>query len=357
MTMTLDRAVPADDEAIRSLMRRQPMPGRIGLACEREPDFSLGCTVTGDRYEIVVAREADAIVGVACRSVRSVFINGREQRIGYLGQLRVDERFRGRWLVSRGFSLLSEIDRADPVPAYLVSIVDGNDEAAGVLVRRRRRSFPIFHEVSNYRTLALRLWRAKASVPGDEEIIAASAEHIPGLVRFLRTEGARRQLFPVWSEHALNHLAAFGLRIDDIRIARRDARIVGAIGLWDQSAYKQTVVRAYSGWMKAAAWLGAMVVPRIGTHLRSAYAALVCVANDDAAVFRRLLRDVYNLAIARGFEYLLLGLDARDPLLAVAREYRHFQYPSVLYLGSWPQRGDLHEQLDHRPTYVDIATL
>src|SRR2546428_13227201 len=156
MEVTVEFAAPSDDAAIRALVERQAVPGRIRIASAREPNFARGCAVTGDDCRIVVARAANEIVGVACRSVRNVFINGRQQRLGYLGQLRVDDRFRGRWLVSRGMALLGEIDRRDPLPAYLASIVDGNDEASGVLVRKRRPAFPDFCEVARYRTLAIR---------------------------------------------------------------------------------------------------------------------------------------------------------------------------------------------------------
>ena len=55
-------------------VRSQAMPGRISLALPRDPDFSLGCAVTGDQCRIVVARSVEdgAIVGVACRSIRHV---------------------------------------------------------------------------------------------------------------------------------------------------------------------------------------------------------------------------------------------------------------------------------------------
>ncbi|HEY8133975.1 MAG TPA: hypothetical protein VII12_19015, partial [Thermoanaerobaculia bacterium] len=179
MELTVEFAAPSDDAAIRALLRRQPMPGRIQLAFHREPDFSLGCAVTGDDYRIVVARAPEEIVGVACRSARRVFINGREQRIGYLGQLRVDERFRGRWLVARGFSLLKKIDGEDPLPAYLASIVDGNDEASGILVRKRRASYPNFHEVAPYRTLAIAVKKPKRRA---EDIVAGSVDQISEIV-------------------------------------------------------------------------------------------------------------------------------------------------------------------------------
>src|SRR5436305_5832780 len=168
MELTVEFARPSDDADIRALMQRQVMPGRVSLAFAREPDFSRGCAVTGDDYRIVVARARDEIVGVACRSVRDVFLNGRETRLGYLGQLRVDDRFRGRWLVSRGFALLGEIDRRDPLPAYLASIVDGNDEASGVLVRKRRPAFPDFCEVARYRTLAIRTDKSVRPTPNKE---------------------------------------------------------------------------------------------------------------------------------------------------------------------------------------------
>jgi hypothetical protein len=367
MQLRIEMATPADDSAIRGLCRRETMPGSITVSYEREPNFSLGCRVTGNDFQVLVAREEPSgeVIGVACRSTRTLFVNGRSERFGYLGQLRIDRRFRGRGLVSRGFSLLKQLHDRDPVPAYLVSIVDGNQEAEGVLVRKPRKSFPSFHPVADFSTLAISLGRAKPPLGPRLEISSASPGQESELARFLQDQGARRQFFSVWTEDTLLELASLGLRIEDLRVARRNGEIVGIAGLWDQSAYKQTVVQGYSGWAKAAApiynlsapWIGRAPLPRPGAKLRSIYVAFVCVANDDLEVFDALLRELYNLAGSRGFEYLLIGLDARDPLLSVARKYAHVLYPSRLYLAEWPDGGHLHEQLEHRAAYVDIATL
>src|SRR5215831_7169780 len=362
----VDLAGPADDAAIRLLMRRQPMPGSVAVTFEREPDFFLGCAVTGEDSRVLVARsETGEVVGVACRSQRNVFVNGREQRLGYLGQLRIDERFRGRWLVSRGFSLLRELHPSSGIHAYLACIVDGNPEATGVLVNKRRRISPEFHPVSNYCTLALDVHRAKPPLSCEARIYSADPSELAEVARFLGDHGRRRQFFPVWKEGALRALASFGLRAQDILLARRSAQIAGAMALWDQSAYKQTVVKEYSGWLKtisplwnrSAPMFGRAPLPRAGEALRSAYAALVCVAEDDDAVFASLLRETYRLAHARRFSYLMLGLDARDPLLPTARSYSHILYPSRLYLAEWADGDHLHERLERSPAYVDIATL
>ncbi len=354
MNVLVDLAGPRDDAGIRRLVASQTMPGRIQIAFCREPDFSIGCAVTGDDVSILVAREPGGdVVGVACRSARRVFLNGREQRIGYLGQLRVHQRCRGRWLVSRGFAALEQLHRADPVPAYLLSIVEGNQDARAVLIERRRKRFPVFHEVARYVTLALRVsrWSRPERLPAS--VNSGSVDQLEEVSAFLMSEARHRQLSSVWTVEALRQLASYGLRPEDFRIARRNGRIVGTVALWDQSAYKQSVIRGYQGWLKCAA----PILPRPGARLRSAYAALIAIANDDIGVFNTLLRETCNLASLRGLEYVLVGLDTRDPLIDAARKFRHVAYPSRLYLASWPNGGCPHEQCDARPVYVDIATL
>jgi hypothetical protein len=367
MQVQIDLATPADDLAIRGLCRREAMPGNITVRFEREPDFSLGCRVTGDDFQVVVARDRDdrEVVGVACRSTREVFINGLRQRIGYLGQLRIDQHFRGRWLVSRGFSMLRELHERDPVPAYLVSIVAGNREAEEVLVHKARKSFPSFYRIAEFNTLTISIGREKSPLHVGLEISAGSSGQLGEIAGFLQKQGAQRQFFPVWTEESIRKFTSLGLRMEDLRIARRNGEIVGIAGLWDQSGYKQTVVHGYSGWLKAAAPIynlsalcrGCASLPGPGAKLHGVYAAFVCIANDELQIFASLLREVYRLARSRGFEYLLLGLDTGDPLLPVARKYSHVLYPSHLYLAEWPDGGHFHERLERRATYVDIATL
>ena len=364
---TIDFAAPEDDAAIRSLLRREPMPGRISVTFEREPDFWLGCKVTGDDCRVLVAREAGSseIVGLACRSTREAFINGAVRRVGYLGHLRVDSRYRGQWLVSRGFAKLKQLHDADPLLAYLVSIVDDNREATGVLVEHQRRGFPVFHPVAEFRTMAILVNRAKPALRGDIAISPAHANELADVARFLNLYGVERQFSPYWTEEALARLSPLGLNVGDLRIARRGDQIVGIAGLWDQSSYKQTVVRAYSGWLKlmtplynkGAPLLGRRKLPRPGEQILSAYASPFCIANNDPFVCRALLRDLYNLARSRGLHTLLIGFDSKDPLMKAVRELSHVVYPSRIFLAEWPNGESIHEQLDRRPTYIDIATL
>ena len=74
-------------------------------------------------------------------------------------------------------------------------------------------------------------------------------------------------------------------------------------------------------------------------------------------MFGDLLDATLDRAAARGLDYVLMGLDERDPLFRVARERPHMPYRSRLFLAEWPHGGHLHARLDRRPSYVEIATL
>jgi hypothetical protein len=364
VSIQIGLATPADDVHIRGLLRREPVPGRIAISYEREPEFSRGCDATGENATVLVARdlETGATAAVACRSEREVFVNGAPTRLGYLGQLRIDRRYRGRWLVSRGFAMLKQLHDRRPLPGYLAAVTVDNREAEGILVRKGRKAFPAFRPVASYCTFAIPARRV-GSVSGVE---SATLANIPEIVCFLRTAGSRRQFFPVWSEAKLISLTAdLGLRLEDVQIARRAGRIAGVIGLWDQSAYKQDVVRAYSGWVKlavplynaSAPWLGRPRLPKPGERIRSGYAVFTCVDQDAPSVFEDLLDATLGRAAARGLDYVLMGLDQRDPLFRAARERSHMPYHSRLFLAEWPHGGHLHARLDSRPSYVEIATL
>jgi len=338
-------ATAADDAGIRRLLAHNPMPGRVRVRYEREPSYFDGLSTMG-KTQVLVARVDETVVGVACRAIRSLYINGEPRDVGYLGQLRVDHTFRGRWLVLRGFKLFHQLHLAAPPLGYVTTIIEGNDEAEGVLIHNSRGSMPRYRKIDRLVTLALRPRR------GGGQISRATDE--ARLAAFLAREGARKNLFPVYDGTP-----------SDFTVVEENNEIVAAAALWDQSAYKQTVIDNYDALTRAARpfynaaalFLRRPSLPKAGTRLRSAYGSFFCVANDDAELARRLIAGLLNEAHARQLEHLLLGFTESDPLLAVARTFPHVEYPAGVYTVAWDGEEQFHDQLDDRPRYLDIATL
>ncbi|MBN1874347.1 MAG: hypothetical protein JXA33_08955 [Anaerolineae bacterium] len=395
MKFTFSLATPGDDAELRQLLANNTMPGRITVTFEREPSYFLGCGTMGRFWQVVIARDPERgdLAGVICRAISAHFVNGEAQSLGYIGQLRVDHPYRGLWMLSQGIPYLHTLHQDGLARAYFAAISDENRVARGVLVDRRRPGFPQLQELAHIVTLGIilrkRIFKVTArrnvalrglSNPrsGAISIRRGSASTLPAIVAFLQREGAKKQFFPAYTEADFTTRDTIpGFDVGDFFVAytcgtdfpaghaQEEDTIVGVLGLWDQSGYKQSVVQGYSGslrWLRplynvGARITGAQPLPGIGEHIKSAYASFICIQDDDPVVFQCLLRDVYDLAASRGYAYLMLGLTCQDPLLSIAQAYPHIAYYSRLYTVCWEDAGDFHAQLDGRVPYVEIAAL
>ena len=332
---------------------------------EREPDYFLGCPIMGDPCDVLVARHLPdgELAGLMCRSERWAFVNGRETRIGAIGQIRVAERFQGRWLLHRGWRALGRLGSPDLL--YVGVVARDNPRARGVLVERRVPGAPAVRRLAGMTTLALVLHRFQPTAIRGCAIEPGSAARLEEIVDFLRTCGSRRQLFPAYRvADFVDGRSLRGLALEDLVVARRGGAILGVMGMWDQSTFKQDVVHAYGPTLRrlrpaydlAARAIGARPLPAPGQAIRSAFAAFVSIADDEPAVLRSLLAATGRRARERGFAFLTIGLADDDPLLPPARRWLHITYRSDLYVHSWG-REDPAAALDGRVPYVEIATL
>ena len=365
-------ATPADDPALRSLLRNNPLPGSIRLSFEREPDYFAATGIEGPFQQTIVAREENTglIVGMGGRSIRPMVVDGVVRPVGYMSQLRVDQRYAwgaelGRTL-SQVFAFYRQLHADGRAGLYLLSVVDGN-QAAQRLLSAGLPCYPWLHPLTRLHTFALYVGRRRPplALPAGLTLAPGAARWTEALVACLQRSGVRHPFSPAWTASALfDPVATPGLRPEDFVLAVTGDQVVGCLALWDQSAVKQTIVRGYNGalarWrplLNAGARLGGWpVLPPTDTPLRHAYASHLALDRDDPILFAALLRAVYRQACARQHRFLMLGLDQRSPLLAVARCYPHMRYDSQIFLAGWGDDSAL-PPVEDRPTGIEIATL
>lgn len=367
-------AGPADEPEIRRLVGATPMPGAVAIRFEREPDYFLGCSIMGDPCDVLIARHLPdgELAGMLCRAERPAFVNGRETRIGYIGQIRAARRFQGRWLLHRGLPVFAR--RSPPGMLYFGVMARENPRARGALIERRRAGGFAATRLAGWTTYALVLRGPRGATggrrrsrdgPAGLEIGRGSLETIEEIVAFLRRVGATRQLCPAYRvEDFVQGGRTRGLALGDLLVARHRGAVTGVLGMWDQSAYKQDVVGSLGpvlGRLAPLYDLGARLVnarplPREGDTIRSGFAAFVAVEGDRPPVLRALVDEARALAWDRGLTYLTIGLADRDPLLAAVRRSLHVTYRSDLFVMSWDASGPA-SRLDARVPYIEIATL
>jgi hypothetical protein len=367
MEFIFELAQPKDDPAIRHLLATSAMPGDITVTFEREPNYFLGCATMGHFWQVLLARHAPSgeLAGIACRASRPHFVNGQIQDLGYIGQIRIAEKYRGLWLLSSGLGFFRQLHADGRVPAYLGVIADENAIARGVLVERARRNFPAARQVARIYTLGIILRKSQSTLPQVINRREDPPHDLEAIVAFMHKHGAARQFFPAYTKDDFTGPATRGFDLQDFVIAYKDGEIAGVLGLWDQSGYKQSVVQAYKRSLRlarpfyniGARLLGIQPLPAPGGHIHSAYTSFICIADNAPRIFGALLQKVYALAAQRGYAYLMLGLAENDPLLPVAKKYPHIPYHSTAYLAYWDEGKELAEKIDGRVPYIEIATL
>jgi hypothetical protein len=367
--LVFELATDADEAELRRLLRENPMQGTISLSFEREPNYFHAATIEGSFHQTLVAREADTgeIIGVGNRSVRPMFVNGKVQEIGYMSQLRIHPRYgTGLYLargLSQGFKLYYELHADGRTPYYLMSIIEDNIPARRLLTSGLP-GYPYVREYTRMFTYAVYPVRYKRSVslPHPLRIIRGEEAYASAIVDCYNRNGSRKQYAPYWT---CNSLFTANLTPYDFFLALNGNRVIGYIACWDQSAFKQTVLRGYSKsiarWRRLLNLLSPLggwpYLPEPHTQLRHSYASHVAIDDDDPVVFSGLLRELYNHNLEKGYRYFMIGLAEANPFRGVVKTYHPLTYISQIYLVNWENDMGVLKEIDDRIPGLEIAVL
>lgn len=362
-----DVADSSDDEQLRKLLRDNPMAGRISLSLEREPSFFLGATIEGENHHTVIVRKEDKLVGLGTRCSRKAWIDGQEQNLGYLSQLRMDSGIKSPGALRAGFKKIRELHDRGDCKFYVTTIIEDN-LLARRLLERDWRDKPVYEKRGVLSTLVLPLGRRRSAArPEGVEIRKGGAQDLEEIASCLRRTYARYQFAPVWSAQMLtDEDLVRGLRPEHFIVATRRGKTVGVCALWDQSGFKQSVVRGYSqnlGRFRrllnlAKPFTGLPYFPPVGGEFRHLYVSHLAVDDNDEEVFLSLLVKAYDLSSARGYSYLTFGLCEGNPLLKMVRDrFSPMEYRSIIYLVYYKEDAVSARQIKHKTPHLEIAVL
>ncbi|MDA8016742.1 MAG: hypothetical protein MPN21_04765 [Thermoanaerobaculia bacterium] len=367
--LSVEAAVPGDDDGIRTLLRRQVMGGSIRLTFERDPDFRRAATIEGQRHHMFVARRGSGeVVGLASRAVRRVWVDGESRLVGYLAQLRrIPELRGGRHLLRAGFDACAATRQNDELPVDLTSIVCDNVEARRLL-ERGVAGLPSYRRLCRYWTLTFET--GGRGVPETTLVGQGTVELLPAIADCLQRNLRRFEFAPVWTAGDLGDPERCrDLAAADFLTARDDDGDVRAcLAIWDQRRFKQVVVRGYDARLTTFrplinVGLTCLRRPRLpapGTSLALGFLSHVAVDDDDPRWLLPLLTEARRVARKRGLDYLSVGFARRHPLAASVRRATGARVlESILYLvGTEDEANAWSERCAQaRCPHVEAATL
>lgn len=346
------------------------MPGAISLSFEREPNFFGAADIEGTFHQTIAARdiESNKLIAFGSRSVRPMYVDGKVQPVGYMSQLRVQPTYRNGMVVARGladgFRYFHQLHQDGRAPYYLMSVIEEN-KAAHRLLCSGLSGYPTVRPLARLFTYAISPRRkARVVAPPDSlKLLRADDSHAERIVAFLNQTNSRFEYSPYWT---VDTLFRANLKPADFLLLAEGQTIKACLASWDQSGYKQTVVRGYTGpirrWRKVLnsfSRLGGWPhLPAPGTPLRHTFASHGAVEGENPDLFACLLSALHNYSLSRGDDYFVIGLTEGHPFRVALRRYRAQVYISQLYVVGWgdpPFPDSVFEST--RPVGIEIAML
>lgn len=358
--IAFERAGPAQEHEVRSILREVALGGEWSIALAREPDGFGGPHLPGERQDMIIARDpaSGAAVGLCERVVRPSYVGGRVVDLPYLGALRIVPSHRHRIAILRGGfeALRSECEQPGDFPAALTSITTDNGPAHRLLTAGLR-GMPRYSPLCDYSTFALRPRRS----PSDPAIAPAGEADFAPLSAFLAEHLARRDCAPVWTAEALRAAAGLG-----VLVLREGGAITGCIALWDQRSHRQALVIDCPRWLRqwrtpanfAFRLARLPAVPEVGRAIDQAFLSIAATLADCPKRFIRLVRAALNEARQLGVGAVMAGLPSAHPWrTALHGAVRAIEYRTSLFAVAWPGNDSFVRQIDPARVFPEIGLL
>jgi hypothetical protein len=233
---TLRLATTGDDAALRQFLRSHGMAAWVEMAIEREPSFFAGRDFGGEEWAVIAEEETD-IVGMYSAALRPMHVNGRQERLGYLGGLRVSPKYRHRIRYLRqGYASIRALTPAPATLPWWFTVIAADNMAARKLLEAGVPGLPTYHPLGDYVTYALPTSR------GEHKAIwrRAGETDVDTLVAFYNARASRFNFTPVLDGTLVRRVG-----VDHFYLFERRGVLQGVAALWDQRSFKQIVAARY----------------------------------------------------------------------------------------------------------------
>ncbi|MCW1922306.1 hypothetical protein OKA05_07055 [Luteolibacter arcticus] len=325
-----------DHAALEALFRATTMGSQIHLAVERDPDYFAGAAVQAAEPCVWAAFETSGrAVGLLSAGKRRVWLDG-ERDVRYLCDLRIHGDWQRSTLLSRGYRLLNREVFAPGEWAQTL-VLEDNLKAIELLTSRRA-GLPEYRPAGIYRTWLLP--PQDVSFDPGISVRRAVAADLTEMQRVYNEAMQRRSFgemvrFADFGEGRWN-----GLHAGDFLIAERQGRVIGMLGLWDQTAFQRLRIAGYSRgvamlrplWNVRAALRGDVPLPPPGAVVPVRKVTALACENDNPAILRALLAEALR---TRDEKLTLVGMSAADPLVEAMQDLRGRRDRGHHFLVGW----------------------
>ena len=367
--LTFEAATEATEPQLRRLLRDNPLTGDIHVSLEREPNAFHAAGISGDQYQMMLAfgGEPREVIASGGRFELETYINGDRRRIGYFGELRAQGGLKARRKLLLGsYQAMRRFHEAGNVSFYLTTIIEDNHRARRLL-EAGLGDMPSYQPLETMVTFTIPTRLGARRRRPSLRIARGNERPLASIATKLAENGTRYQFHPVWSQEILRSAKRCrGLAPENFLLCPDGDEVRSCLALWDQRAFKQTVIRGYSprlGRVRpllniVAPLIGRPRLPSPGAKLESAFLSHVAINEDDEESLIGLVAAGCEQAMRKDIDYVMISFASRNPLAkAMRKRFTSHEYVSVIYVVYWEDGAGAVSMLDDRIPHPEVAIL
>lgn len=348
-----------------------PMRGMISLSKERSPNFFSGASIQNSLPETYIYKDPEngELCAVYSIGKREVYINGEQQNIQYLSDLRIPPKYRGGVLSPLIWSDILESEQLGKLVQTAVLTDNANmiRSVEKINALGKEKELPYYHFVGKIVTCILPLPRRQKTPPPSDayEIRFAKESDIQAMQTFFNQEAPKRQFYPHYEFNELKTNPYYsGIAIEDYVLVLKNNVIIGMSGVWNQDNIWRTKIVSYD---KKIAMLrplvnlynrlkGGIHLPKAGSKLRNIYLHTTLIQDDNAAVFESILKYMLHTLPREKYDQVILGLSEFDPCVKALEVFKNKRIMGGNYylISKYPE---LVEQFQGKNFYMEVARI
>lgn len=338
MTRHTHLAAPEDGKEILRILESSAAKGKFELIYTRRPDAYESYMKEFGEARVFVSKYRDHVIGTCAEVIREVYINGKPTKAAYLCGLKKDADYAGG--VGFGAEFMRLLPRED-ISFYYCSVVADNLEAQKAFEKKQRMM--AMSPMGTYTTYILSP-KIKIPCPKHDFVFRQANEgDALRLLEFLNEEGKWQDLFPV-----IRSLEDFyHLTYHDFYLLMEGDKILAAAALWDQSDYKQYIVKKYTGAAKLIRLLNPLLytlgftgirLPKEGVPLKVPMLSFFLSRHDNETYYRILLSEIAR-EIRKVYPMFVIGLPKTHFATPIYEKLPTVSFDTKLYAMTFPWKA------------------
>lgn len=349
------RAREEDGKEILEILESSPAKGSIELLYSRRPNAYVSYKKESKESDVLIVKDNEKIVGTVAQIVRDLYIDNEPKKMGYVCGFKKDSFYLGNLNCCK--ELIKNMVRPE-IDGYYCSVISDNKEAQTIFEKRRRKTVNVEY-LQDYTTYIMApYFKLKVNDKGFEfKRAEISDEH--NIIEFLNKEGKKKNFFPVF--YSLKQYS--NLDVTDFYILKYEGEIVAIGALWNQSEYKQYIVKKYRGIMKCAKLLnpilellGYIRLPKENKVLDFPMLSFLISKNDSQEYYKVFLNNIVKV-IKRDYGMFIIGMTKCNSLNKIFSNLRNIHFDSKIYTVDFILGNGKKQEIDRNNIWIECGLL